>query len=303
MTNRLNRVTARYAYVHPDRPEEIALWQMRLERIDGSTFDGRKTKQILYRVPVEPGNNDPYRADTGKPPAELADRCLYRLPELRAGLAARVPAVFWTEGEKDCTAADELLCDDEVGTWIDPLHLVVAAVCHHGGAGKSTPQQAEHFRGYGGLVYVAVDWDEAGAACGLQRYHWLRNVGVRAELVRPADGALDPSRIERGGRGNSGADRFALEEEARERGLHKLPGGGADLTDHVDAGYALRDLVTLAPADLAAAAARAHNAWAGGASVDGYGGAENWEGSVWADEAARRRGATPTSGSVAILSD
>lgn len=285
MSNSLNRVTARYPYVHPDRPEEIALWQMRLERVDGSRFDGDKTKQILYRRPSAPGNNDPYLALCGKPPGDLADRCLFGLSGLRRGLAAGVRAVFWTEGEKDCRAADELLCDADLAVEFSPLHWTGVAVSHHGGAGQATPQQAEHFRGYRGRVYVAVDWDDAGAACALRRRELLRALGVRTKLVRPADGALRypalPPAARGGGRGLSARERFELEVWARADGLPSRPSGGADLTDHLAAGYALRDLVPVRRADLAAAAHEAQSRWARGGSSDGYGAWAGWAGSAW----------------------
>lgn len=275
-----------YPYYHPDRPDEVAMWQIRASRIaDGS-------KLIWYRRPCRSDSQDWRRGDDGKPEAALADGLLYNLSSLREAIERNAPAVFWCEGEKDCTAADELLCEAGRGMQLSATMAEGPAVSHHGGAGKATPQQAEHFRGYRGLVYVAVDWDDAGAACGLARYKLLRAVGVRVRLVRPADGALAVPLLQDGLSGGGGrvsaADRYALEAWSAELGLPALPSGGADLTDHLDSGYGLGDLVRLRPGDLAPAAdrhrAREASGWRYGSPED----RELWANSPWAREKTQR---------------
>lgn len=279
----------RYPFFHPDQPDDIAMWQLRMEHSDGRLFGDGRSKQIWYQRPCRLGNNDWHLAVDGKPERELADRCLYRLQVLRRAIqtpdgGARLTAV-WTEGEKDADIiADVLAWNDlglvtlnynQFGRCISETTEGVA-VSHHGGALKATPQQAEHFRGFRGRVLVAVDWDDAGAACGLRRYGLLRRVGLQhsqLRLVRAANGALAypalPSLRATGGGGRgpvelSGADRFALEELATEQNLSGKPSGGADLADHVAAGYGLRDLVRVRRAELRAAAGRALAAVADG---------------------------------------
>lgn len=256
-----------YEYAHPDHDERIAFWQRRMENVDGSPLKDGRRKNITYLRPCRLGNHDTRLALDGKPDRSLADRCLYGLLSLRMAMEENAPAVFWTEGEKDANEAEFLLTDSDLALETQ-YALYGPAVSHHGGANQATPEQAEHFRGYRGLVYIAVDWDAAGAACALRRYRLLRDVGLKQRqlhLVRPADGALAlpalPALSE--GRGGgwlpvemSGADRYALEEEAARLGLaaEPAPDGGADLADHVTAGYGLRDLVRVWTAELRPAA-------------------------------------------------
>jgi hypothetical protein len=252
-----------HEFRHPDNDTQIAFWQRRMENVDGSPLADGRRKNIIYIHPCSPDSQDTRLALDGKPDRELADRCLYGLSSLRLAIDESAPAVFWTEGEKDANEAEYLLADSDLAletatSWEGP------AVSHHGGADKATSQQAEHFRGYRGRVFLAVDWDAAGAACALRRRRLLRQVGLEPRqlwLVRPADGALAlpalPA-LSGGGAGGpvqlSGADRFALEELSAELGLAATPSGGADLVDHVRAGYGLGDLVRVRRADLRPAA-------------------------------------------------
>lgn len=281
---RSEKVWKWYEYVDPDQPANVAMWQRCMKNADESLFSDGRSKQIVYLQPCSPGNNDYRLANYGKP--DEADRLLYNLPSLRMAIELDAPAVFWCEGEKDCTAADELLCEAGRGMQLSATMSEGPAVSHHGGASKATPRQAEHFRGYRGLVYVAVDRDDAGAACGVHRFELLRSIGVRARLVGPAPDVIAPKPARRELCGTDVVCYCDTPCPAPTRGgagsSQDGPGGdGADLTDHLDAGYGLRDLVRLRPRDLRAAADR-HRA----REVAGwrYGGSERtgWAGSAWA---------------------
>ncbi len=214
-----------YPYAHPDRADTVAMFQIRA-RVEG---DPTRTKHVWARH----GHNDWRMAEDGKPTADLADRLLFRLSGLRKALRRGVPLVMWAEGEKDAGAAGDLIAEAGGGLYRDPFRRSMAygpTTSHPFGAGKATPAQAAHFDGYRGQVLIAVDDDDAGAACGLRRYELLRAVGLRERqlvLVRAADEIG-------GGFGN-----------------------GLDIADHGGAGYGLRELVRLRPGDLDRAAGRA----------------------------------------------
>jgi hypothetical protein len=212
-----------YPYAHPDEPDSVAMFHIRA-RVNG---DPTRSKHFWYRH----GHNDWLLAGDGKPPAELANRLLYRLDLLRTVIRAREELIMWTEGEKDSHAGGVLLVRSGARGWeADTERFAYGpATSHHGGAGKATEAQAAHFRRYRGTVLIAADDDDPGYACALRRYALLREVGLRRSqlrIVRAAD--------EIGG------------------GL----GMGADIADHVRAGYGLRELVELRPRDLDAAADR-----------------------------------------------
>ena len=177
-----------YPYMNPAALEHTLFWHIRARREDGSkTFwyvTADKLATSIYS----------WRAGTkGKPNG--ADRCLYRLPELRKVLRRQVPVILWTEGEKDAETAIRA--------------YRVPATSHHGGAGKTTREQAAHFRGYRGTVLVVADRDDPGLACAYRRWRLLDRLGVRAEIKEPA--------------------------------VYDLQIAGADLTDHADAGAGLDD--------------------------------------------------------------
>lgn len=90
------------------------------------------------------------------------------------------------------------------------LHRRVLATCVHGGAGKWTEAQAAWLAGHRGAVVLVADNDPAGAYDVCRRYDLLRDVGIPAKRLRVREVAP----------------------------THP----GADLRDHLDAGYKLRDL-------------------------------------------------------------
>lgn len=95
------------------------------------------------------------------------------------------------------------------------LDLGKLGTCHSGGAGKFTEAQAESIAGHRGLMVLVADNDPAGARDVLRRFDLLRDAGRSASCLRVRE--VVPS--------------------------HQ----GADLRDHLDAGYTLHDL---RPADL-----------------------------------------------------
>ncbi|UIJ33367.1 hypothetical protein [Allobranchiibius sp. GilTou73] len=132
-----------------------------------------------------------------------AEAYLYHLPELLAAKRLRRPRRIWlTEGEKD---ADSVAALGEVAT------------SHHGGAGKFTPEQAEHFRGWRGWLIVAADSDPTGARCALLRADLLIGVGIRENRIRVARAAV-----------------------------------GNDVSDHLQAGLGIRDFRGQSVAELRA---------------------------------------------------
>lgn len=84
------------------------------------------------------------------------------------------------------------------------------ASSHHGGAGKFTEAMAESLASHKGPIVLIADNDPAGAYDVCRRYDLLRAVGIPAK-------------------------RLAVREVVP---THK----GADLRDHIEAGYRLRDL-------------------------------------------------------------
>ena len=220
------RDVVRYPYADPDAPDRTVFWHCRA-RVVG---DPARQKHFWYLTadPDRPGQYA-WQHGTSGHPGPIARRCLFALPVVRRAIRARAKWIVWAEGEKDaCTAG----------------RLMGAATSHHGGAGKATEEQAEHFRGYRGTVLVAVDHDDAGAACGLRRYRLLRKLRVRAVLVGPAEGV----RTAGGPCGDRPCDCEAVCPVPSRR--------GADLSDHVAAGYGLSELSELRPGDLGAAAER-----------------------------------------------
>ncbi|WP_142098632.1 toprim domain-containing protein [Pseudonocardia cypriaca] len=148
------------------------------------------------------------------------------------------------EGEKDANAGAR-------------LPGVAAATSHWGGAAVGmTPEQAQHLaplataasRRSGRRVVIVVDRDDPGYANGLHTWELLRVVGFRRSqlaVVRPADGVIS------GGAVCTGVCDCEPVCPPPGRGWEK-----ADLTDHVRAGYGLRDLVPVSEADLRVAADR-----------------------------------------------
>jgi hypothetical protein len=132
----------------------------------------------------------------------------YTKPARADSLVYRLPLVL---ANPDATlAAVEGERDADRG-----LEAGVLTTCHHGGAGKFTVAQAESLARHRGPFLLVADNDPAGAGDVCRRYDLLRGVGIPAKRLR-----------------------------VREV-VPRHP--GADLRDHLDAGYAFGDLK---PADL-----------------------------------------------------
>lgn len=170
--------------------------------------------------------------------------CLYNAGPLGVALRSLPPLIVWAEGEPDADTARRV--------------FGVPATTHYGGAQAATPEQAAHFaplatakgRKAGTRVLLVADRDDAGYAGALVRYRLLRDTGLsvrQIKVVRPADGVLS-------GGGGCGAVPCRCEPDPCP--LPSEQWKGADLTDHADAGYGLRDLVRVPIRDLRAAAER-----------------------------------------------
>lgn len=156
-----------------------------------------KTFKQRHWAPTEPHG---YKWEYQRP--REGDRLIYHLPQvLRAKTSGAV--VWWTEGEKDADRLEEELEGDDCTT------------THIDGAGNSTPEQAEHFRGHTGLVVLLMDRDKdnehgrnPGAYCVIKRYEQLRGVGLKRSQICVA-----------------------------------APAVGKDVYDHLSAGHGLDELV------------------------------------------------------------
>lgn len=84
------------------------------------------------------------------------------------------------------------------------------ASCHHGGAGKFTQAMAESLAGHRGKIVLVADNDPAGAYDVCRRYDLLRGVGIPASRLRVRE--VVPTHP------------------------------GADLRDHLEAGFGVKDL-------------------------------------------------------------
>lgn len=155
----------RYPYVRPENHNRVLFWKMR-----GWSNTGRKTFWYVTPDPEWDGIWGYRHGEFGLTANQAdRDRALYGIQTLRLD----APVILWCEGEKDTETA-----------W---RNYRVPAVSHHGGACKATQAQAEHFRGYAGLVGVVADRDDPGYACAFRRAGLLRGMGVRADVVRAAD--------------------------------------------------------------------------------------------------------------------
>lgn len=103
----------------------------------------------------------------------------------------------------------------------------LTASSHHGGATKFTAEQAEWFRGCTGHVFLLLDNDPPGAACVLHRLRLLARAGLSPEQITLLRSPFDDCK---------------------------------DVTDHVDAGHGLDELVTADVKRLIADAARMSSA-------------------------------------------
>lgn len=224
-----------YAYADPDS-RRILFWRCR------AVLASDRSRKTFWYVTADPGAPGRYVAGTRQHPGSVANRCLYRLEGLRRAVTPRSGGgvVLLTEGEKDANFGARLAG-------------VRASASHHGGACRFTPQQAAHLaplatrrgRRDGPAVLVVVDRDDPGYADGLHRAELLREIGVRVAVVRPADGVVA------GGSVCLGACYCETPCPPPHRGWEK-----ADLTDHVDAGRSLRELIEVPEPELRAGAER-----------------------------------------------
>lgn len=99
--------------------------------------------------------------------AEFAPTALYHLPEVLWALRDGNP-IAWTEGEK---------CADAV------RGVGGVATTHWQGACNATAEQAGWFSRGIGPVFVVVDVDNAGAACGLARRRLLLDNGTSSSRI------------------------------------------------------------------------------------------------------------------------
>lgn len=218
----------RYLYRNPARPGDVLFWHCRA-RVAG---DPKRTKTFWYLTP-DPECPTPYawrRGTIGHPGPE-ARSALFNLRGLRLAKKRGWPIVLWTEGEKDALACRV---------------FKLPAVSHHGGANKATEEQAAQFKGYQGLVGVVADRDDPGYACAARRARLLGEVGVRTDVVRPADDVVPPGRCPPG--------QICYCEPGCPPSYELWR--GADLSDHVAAGYGPADLEVVPEAELRAAAER-----------------------------------------------
>lgn len=161
-----------------------------------------------YRYPRRPTEDDPrekgygYRVPTGVVNGRVQGWNNIKPPEADA-LLYRLP---WVLANRDA-----LLLSTEGERDVDAARGIgLLATSHHGGAGKFTVAQAESLAGHRGPIWLIADNDVAGAVDVTQRYDRLRAVGIPARRLRVW--RVAPS--------------------------HK----GADLRDHIEAGYDLGDL-------------------------------------------------------------
>ena len=200
----------RYPYADPADLSRTLFWHCRAK------VNGDPTRhKTFYYVTADPEHPGAYAWAFGTVghPGPAARGCLFALAEVRYAVQQQADLIVLTEGEKDaCTAG----------------RLGVVSASHHGGANRFTEQQAAHFGGYRGTVLMVADRDDPGYACAARRADLLREQGVRVAVVRPADGV-------RTNAGGCGSD--VVCECPRPCPPPELQWRGADLTDHLRAGY------------------------------------------------------------------
>ncbi|MDN5751047.1 MAG: AAA family ATPase [Pseudonocardia sp.] len=140
-------------------------------------------------------------------------RVLYRLPELRAAIAAQRPIVL-CEGEKDADRVAE-----QLGLAAPSVFVVAAQPGQR--SSKWRREYTEMLRG--ARVLIVADNDEPGTARGRAIASALDGVAAEVKLFRPA---VDTAK--------------------------------ADMSDHLDAGHRIEDLVPLDVADRAAGDSGGH---------------------------------------------
>lgn len=132
---------------------------------------------------------------TGIGPDAPAFGLMYGMPSLLVAVETSA-TVYWTEGEKDARSAVR-------------AHYGTATSVYQGKA-PATEAQAEHFRGFRGIVALVMDRDPVGVQIAWQHAALLRAIDVRYEFKAP--------RVRR---------------------------KKADLTDHIKSGLGPGDLITV----------------------------------------------------------
>lgn len=130
-------------------------------------------------------------------------RWVYQKPADADGLVWQLPLVL-------ANPAESLTLTEGERCAAAALRLGILATSHHGGAGKFNEQMAESLARHRGEFLLVADNDGPGAVDVCRRYDLLRGVGIPAKRLRVRE--VVPS--------------------------HQ----GADLRDHLDAGYSLADL-------------------------------------------------------------
>ncbi|MBF4768336.1 hypothetical protein ISU10_11215 [Nocardioides agariphilus] len=172
--------------------------------------DGRRVFQH-YRKTRTPTSDDPRCKEYGYrlPVVEVigGQRVLvdwdYRKPLTADRLVFRLPMVLAHRDQ--C-----LVLTEGERCAVAALKLGVLATTHHGGAGKFTQAMAESLARHRGRIVLVADNDPAGAYDVVRRFDLLRAVGLPAKRLRVRE--VTPTHP------------------------------GADLRDHLEAGYRLSDL-------------------------------------------------------------
>lgn len=235
---------ARYPYTFPSS-RRIMFWRCRKVDVRDPS---RKTFHSITANRKSPGR---YIDAFDGPPGEYGFNsrpCLFRLNPLRLALTplSGGGVVLLTEGEKDAVTGSRMAG-------------VRAATSHHGGACHFTPEQAEHLaplatrrgRRDGPPALIVVDRDDPGYANALHTSEMLQGIGLRATVVRPADGVVANHGATGGGCGTDAPCPHDVVCPLPVRAWEK-----ADLTDHANAGRTLRELTPVPEADLRAGAER-----------------------------------------------
>jgi hypothetical protein len=156
-----------------------------------------------YRYPRTPTENDPRDKAYGYRYLVGDNDWVDGKPPGADGLIYRLPLVLANRDARLIGAEGERDADSALG-------LGALATCHHGGGGHFTEAMAESLAGHRGQIVLVADNDVIGALDVCRRFDLLRAVGIPAKRLRVCEVAL----------------------------THR----GADLRDHLEAGYGLDEL-------------------------------------------------------------